>query len=354
MTMDRYDRLGQGITWICVLLVLVACGGLPGQPPVVENTPVTGSQTGEAPATIRLGYLPNIIYAPLYVGMERGYFTDEGLEMQLDTIRSGNDAVVQLAASNFDVAMGGANAGLYNAVEQGLRFKIVAGMHSESPPVATPLVISAKRTDEIRSVADLKGKRVAVHAFGAAIEYWLAQALAQGGLTFDDVELKAVLFPEMAAALESRSIDAAVLTEPLVTIGKDKELLAVLSDDFVDGFTASYVYMNEDWLTQNPGLARKFLRGYLRACRDLQGDYMNDEIAAMVEKYTQIPAAVTVRSTPAHFSLDGTIPIEDLERLQTFFMERGHLEYTEPLDVQTFVNANLVDEVASELETTRQ
>ncbi len=368
MNTDALMRAAKGmLPLLLVLVLLVACGGPAAQEPAADDAPATeeepaateenaaeGSDPEADVEVIRMGYLPVIIQAPLYIGIERGYFADEGIEFELETIGSGNDAVIQLVAGNFDVAMGGANAGLYNAAERGLDFRIVAPMHSESPPVATPLIISANRTDEIQSVADLEGKTVAVHAYGAAIEYWMLKALEQGGLTFDDVELQAVLFPNMPGALESGSIDAAVLTEPLVTISQDNGLVSVLTDDFVDGFTASYVYMSSAWLDQNPDTARRFLRAYMRACRDLQGDYMDEETAAIIEKYTEVPAAVVLRSTPAQFSADGTIPLADLEALQAFYLERGHLEYSEPLDVSTFVHTDLVEEVVHELDEESQ
>jgi NitT/TauT family transport system substrate-binding protein len=350
-------RSGALLALALLLALLAACGGQTtspaGEQPAAANTAAAEADAVEESAdtaVIRIGYLPVIIQAPLYVGIERGYFADEGLTFDLSTIRSGNDAVVQLAAGNFDIAMGGANAGLFNAVARGIDFKIMAPMHSESPPLATPLIISADRVDEIQSVADLEGGRVAVHAFGAAIEYWMHEALAQGDLTFDDVELDTVLFPNMAAALNNGDIDAAVLTEPLVTINTDQELVAVLSDDFIDGFTATYLYMNEEWRTENPDLARKFMRAYLRACRDLQGDYMTEEMAGIIEQYTEVPAPIVMRSAPAQFDPNGTIDVGNLETLQAFFMERGHLEYDEPLDVNTFVDQSLASEVAQELD----
>jgi NitT/TauT family transport system substrate-binding protein len=350
-------RPGAFLILALLLALLAACGGQTtppaGEQPAAADTAVADADAVEEEAetdVIRVGYLPVIIQAPLYVGIERGYFADEGLEFDLSTIRSGNDAVVQLAAGNFDVAMGGANAGLYNAIARGIDFKVVAPMHSESPPLATPLIISADRTDEIQSVADLEGGRVAVHAFGAAIEYWMSEALAQGGLTFDDVELESVLFPNMAAALSNGDIDAAVLTEPLVTINQDQGLVAILSDDYIEGFTATYVYMNEEWRAANPDLARKFMRAYLRACRDLQGDYMTEEMAGIIEQYTEVPAPIVMRSAPAQFDPDGTISVANLEALQEFFMERGHLEYDELLDINSFVDQSLANEVAQELD----
>lgn len=300
-------------------------------------------------ATIRIGYIPVVIFAPIYVGLERNYFKDAGITLQLTPIQATNDAVVQLAAGNFDVALAGGNAGVFNALARGLKFTVVAPMHSEAPPVASPIVISAKRTGEIKSVADLKGKTIGVNANGAAIEYWVAQALAQAGLSIKDVQLKALAFPAMPAALENGALDAAVITEPLVTINKDNGLLAVLADDFINGFTATYVFMGDEWLSKNPAAAHAFLKAYLRAMRDLQGNYMTPEIAAILEKYTKVPAAVVQRAPYAHYTADGVVPVQDLATLQQFFMERGLLEYTSPIDVKRFVNASLMDQVRKEL-----
>lgn len=315
---------------------LAGCGGVPG-----------ATQTTLTP--IRLGYQPTVVFAPIYVGIERNYFAAEGIQIELSSIQATNEAVVQLAAGNFDVAVAGGNAGVFNALERGLKFSIVAPVHNEQPPLATPLVISARRTGEITSVADLKGKTIGIVANGAAIEYWVDQALAQAGLSIDDVQLKAMPFPNMPAALENGSLDAAVLTEPLVTINKDNGVVAVLKDDFINGFTATYVFMGQDWLAQNPGLARRFLRGYLRAVRDLQGP-VTPEIAAIVETYTKVPAAVLQRVSFAHYRADGRVPLEDLQTLQAFFLRRGELEYSEPLDLAPFVNTQLAPEIAAELE----
>jgi NitT/TauT family transport system substrate-binding protein len=291
-----------------------------------------------------------MIYAPLFVAMERGYFVDEGLDVQLTPLQGGSDSVVQLAAGNFDAAVGGAGAGLFNAADRGVEFTIVAPMHSERPPLSSPLVISADRTDEIENIADLEGMRVAINATGAATEYWLAQALEQGGLTFDDIELVTLSFRDVPAALDNGSLDASILGEPLTTINEDRGLVAVLAEDFINGFTPTYLYMGRPLLEERPDIARAFLRAYIRACRDLQGDYMNEEIATIIEQYTEVPADITLRSTPAQFDPDGDIPMDDLETLQSYFMERGQLEYSEPLDIGAFVDQSLAEDVARELD----
>lgn len=357
MKLFQYRAISRAAALCILVALLAACGSAGTQAPSATSAPAATNATNApaAPAasstTIRLGYVPVMIYAPLFVAAERGYFSDEGLKVELTPVQGGSDSVVQLAAGNFDAAVGGAGAGLFNAAARGVKFTIVAPMHQERPPVSSPLVISAKRKGEITSVADLKGKKVSINATGAATEYWLAQALAKGGLTMNDIKLTSVAFRDVPAALDNGSLDAAILGEPLVTINKDKGVVAVLSDDFINGFSSTFLYMGEPLLKQNPDAARGFMRAYLRACRDLQGSYMNKDIAAIIEKYTKTPADVVMRSAIAQYDPNGRVSTDDLKTLQDYFMQRGELEYKQPLDVTQFVDAKLSQEVAAELDS---
>ncbi|MFN7209831.1 MAG: ABC transporter substrate-binding protein [Aggregatilineales bacterium] len=292
---------------------------------------------------ITLGYLPVITYATFFVGIERGYFADEGIEIELVPLPAGGgDSIVQLAAGNLDVAATGAGATLWNAIALGFPVKIVAPLHTERPPLATPLVISAKRTDEIKSAADLRGKKIAINNVGSAVEYWVYSALRREGVNMDEVTIVSMPFPQMAAALDAQAIDAAVITEPLATLGRDQGLLAFLSDDFIDGITVTYVFMGETMLKERRPVAEAFMRAYLRAARDLQGE-IDESLAAIIEKYTNVPASVVIRMNRQYYDPNGVIPIADLEEVQRYFKSRGLLEYAELLDVPALVDTSLVD-----------
>ncbi|MFQ3535748.1 MAG: ABC transporter substrate-binding protein [Aggregatilineales bacterium] len=293
--------------------------------------------------TVRLGYLPVITYATFFVGIERGYFAEEGIEIELVPLPAGGgDSIVQLAAGNLDVAATGAGATLWNAIALGLPVKIVAPLHTERPPLATPLVISAKRVDEIKSPADLRGKQIAINNVGSAVEYWVYAALQRSGVSMDEVTIVSMPFPQMAAALDAGAIDAAVLTEPLATLGRDQGLLAFLADDFIDGITVTYVFMGQAMLTERRPVAEAFMRAYLRAARDLQGE-IDESLAAIIEKYTNVPAPIVMRMNRQYYDPNGVIPIADLEEVQRYFQSRGLLEYTELLDVPALVDTSLVD-----------
>jgi NitT/TauT family transport system substrate-binding protein len=317
----------------------------PGGEAAAETGDAAQSEGAELPL-VRVGHVPVTIYAPLFIAVEKGYFEEEGMRVELLPVDGGTENVVQVAAGNFDVAGGGIGAGMLNAVERGIEFEIVAPLHTERPPLTSPLVVSKARFDsgEITEVADLAGLKVSTNSKGAATEYWLWRALQQGGLDFPDVEVLGVGFREVPAALESGSLDAGILGEPLATLAEDQGLITRLSQDFITDFTSTVIYYNKEWATANPELAAGFVKAYIRGARDLNGDaWYEPENLAIIEKYTGVPAEVVGRANRSYHDPNGEVPLEDLMTLQQFFADEGQLSYTEPVDLSQFVNTSYAE-----------
>jgi NitT/TauT family transport system substrate-binding protein len=316
-----------------------------------EATPVPAGDTAGLPV-VRVGHVPVTIYAPLFVAVEKGYFAEEGMQVELLPVEGGTENVVQVAAGNFDVAGGGIGAGMLNAVARGIEFEIVAPLHTERPPLTSPLVVSKKRFDsgELTAVGDLAGKKVSTNSKGAATEYWLWRALQQGNLDFSDVEVLGVGFREVAPALESGSLDAGILGEPLATLAEDQGLVARLSQDFIDRFTSTVIYFNKEWATANPELAQGFVKAFIRGARDLNGDLWYDEAnIAIIEKYTGVPADVVARANRSYHDPNGEVPLDDIMELQRFFKEQGELNYADDIDLSQFVNTSYAEVAIAEL-----
>jgi NitT/TauT family transport system substrate-binding protein len=309
------------------------------------------SHAQEKKAVVRIGYVPVLIYAPLYLAQEKGYFAKEGIDAQLTPVQGGSDSVVQLAAGNFDAAVGGIGAGLLNAANKGLDFKIVAPMHAERKPLSTSLVISAKRAEEFKSVKDLKGKTISINATGAATEYWLAEALRLNGLTYADVKITQVGFANVPAALENKSIDAAMLGDPITTQQVEKGVVKILADDFIDGFYATYLYMGSPLLKDRPAVAEGFMRAYLQATRDLQDPniFKDKDFAAIIEKYTKVPADTVTQASRPYYEPNGVIPVANINTLQDYFLTRGVLEYKTPVDMTKFIDQSLAEKAIAKL-----
>src|SRR2546423_9147313 len=68
------------------------------------------------PVTVKVGVQGSAANAPIYIGYERGYYRDEGLNLELVLLPSANELLPALATGQIDVASGGIGAGLFNAV----------------------------------------------------------------------------------------------------------------------------------------------------------------------------------------------------------------------------------------------
>lgn len=319
--------------------LLAACGD-------DDNSSATKTTTGtpDKVKDVTVGYVPQMVFAPLFVAQEKGYFREAGLNVKLERLGGGADMLVQTAAGNFDVGAAGLGVAVFNAAAAAIKdnrdvpFEVVAPLHAEKPPVVTPLVVSKARfqSGEITKIADLKGKTVAISARGGSLEYWLEKALEQGGLTFKDIKITVLAFPDVPAALGNKGIDAAMLGEPFRTLAEDQGTIKVLTDDFVDGESPTGVYWNRDWAKKNPEAAAGFLAAYTRAVTDLESGGWNDA-APIIEKYTTVAADVVKRANRPHYDPSGKVDVAGLKKQEAFFRAQGLLTYEGDLDWSKFV-----------------
>jgi NitT/TauT family transport system substrate-binding protein len=329
-----------------------------------DTRPFTPPQTAQEDlTTLRVGLVPVLIYAPVFIADARGYFADEGLQIEITNVAGGSEPLAPLARNELDVVFGGTGAGLFNYAarnldtEEDAMFRIVAGAHSEDAPVTSPLVVSRERFEsgELTSIADLAGGRVAINAPGAATEYWMYKALEQGGLSFEDVELVSVAFPDVAAALNSEAedrIDAAILGEPLASLAENQGLVARLSTDFIEDFQPTFVYMSNDFLANDREVAVAFLRALLRAYRDLQdpATWAEEDVLVALGSATQGYSVdlLDLYAFP-QYDPNGRIQAEDMEVLQEYFLGGDLLTYDEALDLSLLIDDSVLAEAVAEL-----
>ncbi|TXG78493.1 MAG: ABC transporter substrate-binding protein [Thermomicrobiales bacterium] len=310
-----------------------------------------GTAAGEL-TQIKVGFVPVMVFAPVFVAKDLGYYAEEGLDVQLEPFPGGADPVVLTASGELDAAFAGMGPAFWNGAAQDLPIKIVAPGHAEGDPVATPLMISRKSCEDgtITSVADLKGKKVSVNARGAT-EYWLNAALGTGGLTIDDIQLEVLPFPDAVAALEAGAVDAAMVGEPLATQAEQDGIAVRLASSLpVQDIQPTAIIANEQWLADNPEQAEAFVTGYMRASKLLADGGLDDPaVQAIIEKYTGVPADLIATSVHPVFSSDGFVAFEGLGKLQSFFRERDQLEYDTDLDPYALADETFVMAAMSEL-----
>jgi len=262
------------------------------------------------PLHLDVGYVPSLVYAPLYVAYEKGYFRERGLELSLEP--GGGSPTAQVGAGNLQLAGLGLDAAYLNARARGVDIRFVLPVSSVEAEngSSTPLVVRKELWDDgsVRSVADLRGRKVAQLGNAVGITYYLlALAMETGGLTMQDIDLvRGLNFPDMPQALAQGAIDAALLAEPFVTLSEDRGIVAILSDRHDVGVQVNGMAVNGAFARAHPEAMVDFAVAYLRAVRDLYGDGRNTpEHLAIVEQYTRVPADTVRRTRPSYTDPNG-------------------------------------------------
>jgi ABC-type nitrate/sulfonate/bicarbonate transport system substrate-binding protein len=255
------------------------------------------SLTAQAQLTkVKVGQFSSVSDAGIYVAMEKKYFAEQGIEVELVRVDSGATMVTELVNGNLDVSGGSPGAGLYNAVRQGIATKIVADKGSTLPGHGYfAFLVRKDLAGQIKTAADFKGRTLVVtgHQRGASSEVTIGKALAGAGLKESDLRMINMTFPDIVAALGTGKADIGVVAEPLVTQAIEKGIAVLWK-------RADEIYPNQQYgalmygpgIIGKPDLARKFMVAYLKGVRfyndALSGKASKDELAQILIKHTSV------------------------------------------------------------------
>jgi NitT/TauT family transport system substrate-binding protein len=266
---------------VCAL-VFAGCGG--------GETASSGGGAGK-PATLKVGVIPIADVAPLYVGMQQGFFKDEKLTIEPQIAEGG--AAIATSVLSGDYQFGFSNVvSLATARSKKLPLRIVAqgasGYKTAKDAFDTLLV---PKGSAIRQAQDLEGKTVAVNALNNIGPLGINYAVEQAGGDPKKVKYIEVPFPDMIAALEAGRIDAAWVVEPFASQGQAggaRSIFAPFEAVSPDLTVATY-FTTDQYIQQNGDVVNRFVRAMEKS---LAYAAANPEAARKaVLTYTKIPEA---------------------------------------------------------------
>lgn len=200
--MNILKRLSALVLALALLLALSACGETSGDPSTTEST--ADASSGDA-TVIRLGYLPITHALTIFEEKELLDAEDDGITIELEKFSSWSDLTDALNAGRIDGASVLIELAM-SAVSQGVDLKAVALGHKDGNVVVV--------SNDIQSVADLKGKTFAIPHTQSSHNILLNDMLAEGGLTTDDIEIVQLSPSEMPSSLASGAIAGYCVAEP--------------------------------------------------------------------------------------------------------------------------------------------
>jgi NitT/TauT family transport system substrate-binding protein len=331
---------------------------------------VAGSVAGaDSPASqglvrLRLSGQRLATEAPIWLADDRGYFRQEGIEIEHVTFGSASEMIPALATGQLDVAPMPANPAMWNAVARGVGAKIVVDLGTYRPGESEQALMVRRAVYDSgrgQQLADLRSLSLAITPPGKATTTAcaLSVGLQQAGLTLDDLNIQPITFPDMVGAMANGSVDAAMMVEPFVTraLQQGTAVRVMGLGDIYPNFTIATLGF-ADPLYNNRPVAKGFVRAYLAAVREFlaavsgpAGSPARLEVSEVIARGTGLDPAIVAAMVPPYFNPNGLPNRDSMLYCYQFFVGQGLI--TQPIPEATLQNGvwgtDLVEEVLGEI-----
>lgn len=233
-----------------------------------------------SPATTKITYAIPITVAaiPSYVAMEKGYWKEEGLDVNAQMFSAGRLALDALLSNSAEV-MSVSETPLMHAILQGNQIYIVTTItqHQE-------VKLIGRRDRGILAPSDLRNKRIATLP-GTNSDYFMYEFLKKAGIPLSDVQITNMAPPDMVTAFVQGSIDAYFAWEPHIYYAQkqlSQQAIVFPPGELYQG--RHCVAMNKEYVRTHPEVIDKLTRGFQRAEQFIKDN--PEEAMAIVSKFT--------------------------------------------------------------------
>ncbi len=296
---------------LCLLLLAAGCGSNDAQ-----------KEAPKEKTKVSLGMLRLTSSAPLFIAMDKGFFAAEGIEIEPQWFDAAHPIAVSTASSKVDVGATGITASLYNMAANGQKLGIVAdkGREQKGYSSSALLVTTDNYNSGVKSLKDIKGKRIGITQKGSTFHYMLGRMLEEQGMSLSDVEIVPLnKISAVMAALESKQIDGCILNEPNITkVQKAGYGKLVVQVGDVIPYQTSAIFYSPDFMGKKDAAVR-FMRAYNKACNyyyeaavEKKDAKKLDEVVNIVAKYVKAPAEDIKAGLP-YIDKDGKLLVSDIE-----------------------------------------
>lgn len=304
-----------------------------------------------APVKVSLGMLRLTSSAPLFIAMDKGYFQEEGIEIDPRWFDAAQPIAVATASSKIDVGATGITAGLYNMAAKGQKLYIVADKGREEKGFSSSALLAnadafATGTDSIEA---LKGKRIGITQKGSSFEYMAGRLLESRGLSLDEVTLVPLgKLSAVMAALQSGQIDACILNEPNVTKVQTEgygRLITQVSE--IMPYQTSAIFYSPKF-SENKDAGVRFMKAYNKACKDYYDAVAGqkdpealDAVVKIIARYVNMPEA-DIRTGLPYIDRNGVLLSDDIAVQIDWYKTHGLIDGE--LNAADVVNTSFLEE----------
>ncbi len=264
---------------------------------LAAGTMLSGVASAAAADKINVGLLSLVSHSPSIIAEAKGYFADQGLEVEFVSFQAAQPMAVAIASGDVDFGITAISGGLVSLAEKGV-IKIIGGALQEYPDVEGQKILVSKAAYDagVTTPAELKGRTFGITTTGSSFHYMAHKIADKEGFDRSELHLKPLQkVPAVIASLKSGQIDAWSIVPNIaagLTSGGEVVEIGKVAD-YVDNYQVTTVFTSTANTTDKADLVKRFLAGFSKGVDDynaaLVDKTMSDEdtteIVGMIHKY---------------------------------------------------------------------
>lgn len=313
--------------------------------------------TAAAADKITVGALRFTSHAPSFVAFEKGYFTDEGLEVEFKFFQAAQPMAVAIASGDVDFGITAISGGLINLADKGA-IKVIGGALQEEPGIDGQIILVSKTAYDagVTSPAQLKGRSFGITQAGSSFHYMASKIAEKEG--FSTADMKLVPLQKVGAiigALKSGQVDSwSIVPHIAKALAKGPAVVQIgMVADYIPDYQVTTVFTSTENAENKPDLVKRFLAAFSKGADDFNAALVDktegeEGAIAMVELihkyvYTDRPiekAAPSIRNGAMRINKDAALNLTNVTDQLNWFKAEGLVK--ESITIDTLVNTNFV------------
>jgi NitT/TauT family transport system substrate-binding protein len=237
---------------------------------------------------VSVGVIPIVDVAPIHLGVEQGFFEEEGLDVTLVAAQGGAAIIPGVVSGEFQFGFSNVTS-LLLASGQGLGLQMVAPGNSSTGEIGADFSgILTTADSDISRPAELAGRTVAVNTLNNIADSVTREVVRQDGGDPDTIQFVELGFPDMPGALANNQVDAAFVLEPFRTMAEDQgaeQIASGYADVDPDLMIAAY-FTSDEYASAEPETVDAFVTAMQRSLAYAQDN--PEEARAVLGSYTEL------------------------------------------------------------------
>jgi NitT/TauT family transport system substrate-binding protein len=316
-------RLLIGLAAGSVLVAATACGSS-------DDSGGSDAAASGGTTTVKVGVIPIIDVAPMYLGQKKGFYSERGIKLSLTSAQGGAAIVPGVVSGQFDFGFSNTTS-LLVAQSKNVPVKgVVNGVASTGKEGADFAELAVKKGSPLKSAKDVEGKKVAANTLNNICDTSVKESVRKDGGDPSKVKFVEMPFDQMPAALAGGQVDAACVVEPALATIKSQggTTIASLFVDVSPDLTVAMYFTSQQYAQKNPEMVKKFQEATAESLE--YADSHPDKVREIITTYTKIPKTLLESLTLPRWPAEPNRA--SLERLAELGEQDGLFEKTPDLD----------------------